>query len=212
MPELEIIGVPQSNFVWVTRIACTEKSVPYILTPARPHTEEVNAIHPFGKIPVMRHGDFTLCESLAICSYIDRVFDGPSLIPSDPRAAGRVEQWCSLLVTTIDPVLIRRYLIGYLFPGTPDGSPNRPVIDAALPELRRHLEIVERAVASGYLAGDRFTLADAYLLPILYYLPRGPEAASIIEQSAPLSAYLARHLEHPSVRATIPPPISELRQ
>ena len=60
---LEIIGAPQSNFVRTARIACMEKGVPYTLTPARPHTPEVDAVHPLGKIPAMRHGEVTLCES-----------------------------------------------------------------------------------------------------------------------------------------------------
>jgi glutathione S-transferase len=47
-----------------------------------PHTPEVVAIHPFGKIPVMRHGDVTLAESRAICGYVDRAFDGPALTRS----------------------------------------------------------------------------------------------------------------------------------
>ena len=38
MPELQLIGAPQSNYVWVCRIACTEKGVPYALVPAMPHT------------------------------------------------------------------------------------------------------------------------------------------------------------------------------
>ena len=42
------------------------------------HTPEIDAIHPFGKMPVLRHGDFTLCESKAIATYLDRAFDGPS--------------------------------------------------------------------------------------------------------------------------------------
>src|SRR5262249_22807713 len=57
---LEIIGAPQSNFVCTTRIACMEKGVPYTLNPARPHTPEVDAVHPLGRIPAMRHGDVTL--------------------------------------------------------------------------------------------------------------------------------------------------------
>jgi glutathione S-transferase len=57
MSELEIIGVPQSNFVRTVRIACEEKQVPYRLTPGRPRSPEVKAIHPLGKIPVMRHGE-----------------------------------------------------------------------------------------------------------------------------------------------------------
>jgi len=52
MSELEIIGVPQSNFVRTVRVACEEKRVPYRLTPGRPRSPEVNAIHPLGKIPV----------------------------------------------------------------------------------------------------------------------------------------------------------------
>ena len=62
MPELEIIGAPQSNYVWTVRIAAAEKGVPYKFTPLAPHSAEVGAIHPFGKIPVMRHGDLELFE------------------------------------------------------------------------------------------------------------------------------------------------------
>ena len=75
MPALEIIGAPQSNYVWAVRMVCEEKGVPYAHKPERPHTPDVDAIHPFGKIPVMRHRDVTLCESKAIASYIDCVFD-----------------------------------------------------------------------------------------------------------------------------------------
>jgi glutathione S-transferase len=56
-----------------------------------PHSPEVNAIHPLGKIPVMRHGDFRLCESKAIVTYIDRVFPGPKLLPDDAMACAKIE-------------------------------------------------------------------------------------------------------------------------
>ena len=62
MAALEIIGAPRRNFVRAVRIARTEKGVPYTLNPARPHTAEIDAIHPYGKIPVMRRGDLTPCE------------------------------------------------------------------------------------------------------------------------------------------------------
>jgi len=84
MPELQIIGAPQSNYVWVTRIACYEKGVPYILVPVLPHTPEIDAVHPLGKIPALRHGDLSLAESRAICFYIDHAFDGPPLVSRDP--------------------------------------------------------------------------------------------------------------------------------
>ncbi len=134
MPELQIIGAPQSNYVWVARIACTEKDVPYTLVPVLPHSPEVDAIHPFGKIPAMRHGDVTLCESRAISFYIDHAFAGPPLAPRDPVAGARTEQWISLVNTHIDPLLVRQYLGAYFFPGTPDGEPNHAVDRRSLAE------------------------------------------------------------------------------
>src|SRR5580692_6258361 len=102
MAELEIIGAPQSNFVRTVRMACAEKSVPYTLNGVFPHAPEVDAIHPFGKIPVMRHGEVALAETKAICSYVDLAFEGPHLIPRDPVGAARTEQWISLINTGID--------------------------------------------------------------------------------------------------------------
>src|ERR1019366_9513930 len=122
MPTLEIIGAPQSNFVRTARIACHEKGVVYTLTPARPHTPEVDAIHPFGKIPVMRHGDIALCETRAICGYVDQAFDGPPLIPRDAVSAAITEQWISLVNTGIDLVFARQYLLAHFFSGLPDGA------------------------------------------------------------------------------------------
>ena len=65
MADLEIIGFPQSTFVRVARMTCEEKGIPYELKAVPPHSPEVTAIHPFGKIPAMRHGDLQLCESSA---------------------------------------------------------------------------------------------------------------------------------------------------
>jgi glutathione S-transferase len=138
MGDLQIIGAPASNFVWASRIACVEKGVRYTLIPTMPHTPEVDAIHPFGKIPVMRHGAVTLCESRAICLYIDRAFAGPQLVPADPAGSARVEQWLSIVNTHVDPVLMRRYVGAYFFPNTPEeprdarrGAPPEGVLRAA---------------------------------------------------------------------------------
>lgn len=207
MPELQIIGAPQSNYVWVTRIACIEKGVPYTLVPVMPHSPEVGAIHPFGKIPVMRHGDITLSELRAITYYLDHAFVGPPLAPRDPVAGAQAEQWISLVNTTIDPLLVRQYLRAYVFSSMPDGRPNRAWIDEALPKMEAHFAVLDRAVAkTGHLVGDKFTLADINLLPILFYLDKAPESRAMLRRSANLEAYRRRHFERASVEETIPPP------
>jgi len=208
MPTLEIIGAPQSNFVRTVRIACMEKGVPYTLTPARPHSPEVDAIHPFGKIPAMRHGDLTLCESKAIGSYIDMAFDGPPLIPRDPAGAARTEQWISLINTGIDPVFVRQYLRAYFFSGLPDGAPDRATIDAALPKMREMFALLDRELGGrAYLAGDTFTLADAFLLPIIHYMRLMPESGELVQASPNVSAWFDRVVARPSGSETVPPPM-----
>jgi glutathione S-transferase len=206
MDKLQIIGAPQSNYVWVVRMSCEEKGVPYDLVPARPHTPETDALHPLGKIPGMRHGDVELCESKAIVTYIDKTFDGPKLIPEDPRGAAQVEQWVSLVNTAIDPCLVRTYLLSYFFPKTADGKPDRAAIDAVLPTMQKHVTLLDRTVAkTGYLAGNGFTLADINLMPILYYVQRQPEGADMVRSAGNLAGYFARHSERPSFKASIPP-------
>ena len=204
--ELELIGVPQSNYVWTTRIALGEKGVAYKFIPERPHSPAVDAIHPFGKIPVMRHSDVTLYESKAICTYIDRQFAGRSLIPKSTAGGAVCEQWVSVINTEIDPLLMRQYLVGYFFPGTPDGKPNRPKIDAALPKMPKHFELLDRAVGkTGFLVGDNFSLADCFLIPILFYMAKLPESKAMMDERRNLNAYLSNQLKRKSVADSLPP-------
>ena len=206
MSTLEIIGVPQSNYVCVVRMACEEKGVSYTLVPERPHTPDVDAIHPFGKIPVMRHGDVTLCESKAIATYIDRVFGGPKVIPEDPKLAAQVEQWVSLGNVEFDKLMIRQYVVGYAFPKEP-GKPDMAAIGAAAEKMKPQVAVLDRAVAdTGYLAGDGFTLADINILPMLFYVNRFEEGKAMLGAARNLSAYMERHFARPSFRKSAPPP------
>lgn len=207
MPELQIIGTPHSNFTWTTRIVCVEKGVPYVHAQLRPHTPEVQRISPFGFIPVMRHGDVQVFEARAICTYIDRAFPGPSLIPSDPVKAALTEQWISAVMTSVDRLLMRQYVLKHATPGTPDGIPDRGAIDAALALMPTHFSMLDRAVGTtGYLVGEAFTLADAYLVPILFFMTKLSESAQMLANAKSLQSYFERHFSRASIRDTAPPP------
>jgi len=166
----------------------------------------VAALHPFGKIPVMRHGEFALCESKAIATYLDRGFPGPKLIPDDPRLAALAEQWISLVNSVIDRTLIRTYLVAYVFPKTADGTPDRETIDAAVPAVHEQIHLLDKAVAkTGFLVGDSLTLADLNLLPILYRVQHFPEGTEAVAAAKHLRAYYERLIARPSAQKTLPP-------
>jgi glutathione S-transferase len=206
MASIEIIGPAPSTYTRVARMVCEEKAIPYEFKQSPPHSPDVLAIHPFGKVPVMRHGDFELCESKAIATYLDLSFPGPKLIPTDPRHAALTEQWVSLVNTKMDGTLVRTYLLNYVFPKGADGLPDRKEIDAVVPAVKHEIDLLDRAVAKGgFLAGDSFTFADINVMPILGYLRNFPESGGAIAASKSLSAYFDRLSARPSFQKTTPP-------
>jgi glutathione S-transferase len=207
MTNPEIIGSIGSTYTRVVCMVCEEKGIEYALTERPLRAPEIRAIHPFGKMPVLRHGDFVLFESKAIANYLDRSFPAPYVFPSEPRLAALTEQWVSLVNTLMDRTLIRTYLYAYIAPKTADGKPDREVIEAVMPELREQIGVLDRAVAkNGYLVDERFTFADINLLPILYRVRQAPEGAETLAAATHLARYYDQHAARPSFKSTIPPP------
>jgi glutathione S-transferase len=187
-------------------MVCEEKGIEYVLIERPLRAPEIIAIHPLGKMPVLRHGHVELFESKAIATYLDRSFPGPNVFPSDPRRAALTEQWVSLVNTVIDRTLIRTYLFAYIAPKTADGGPDREAIKAVIPALHEQLGILDKAVSkTGYLVDDQFTFADINLLPTLYRVRQFPEGAEILAAATHLAAYYDRHAARPSFKSTIPP-------
>lgn len=206
MANVEILGPAPSTYTRVACMVCEEKAIPYELRQQPPHSPDVSAIYPFGKVPVMRHGDFELCELKAIATYLDLAFPGPKLIPTDPRHAALTEQWVSLVNTKMDGTLVRTYLLNYIFPKTGDGTVDRKVIDAVVPAVKQEIDLLDRAVSKGgFLAGDSFTFADINVMPILAYLKNFPEAGAAIASAKSLSDYFDRMSARPSFQKTAPP-------
>ncbi len=92
MPDITINGFPPSSYTWSVRIAFAERGISYELQGADFGADELLAVHPFNKIPAMRHGDFILHKSSAIMHYIDDTFDGPALQPAHAKGRALQEQ------------------------------------------------------------------------------------------------------------------------
>jgi glutathione S-transferase len=75
-----------------------------------------------------------------------------------------------------------------------------------VPKVREQLVLFDRTVAAtGFIVGDRYSLADIYVMTILHYLKRLPESAPMLDPSTPLGRYHEAHAARPSFVQTIPP-------
>ena len=195
---LEIIGFPRSNFVRTVRMVAEEKGVAYGHVPELPHSDVINTLHPLGQIPAMRHDGFALFESMAIAHYIDSVFDGPAMFGSDTKATAAVNQWASFAQTSVDRLILRQYVVQYLFNKDADGNVVRTEIDQAIKRFPTMFGVLDKATESGFLAGGAFSAADCFLMPILGGAQMFPEGKEAFDGSSNLKAYFEAHAQRPS--------------
>jgi len=202
---LTVYGDPRSTYVRTVRMALAEKGVAYVYEPVPPHSETIQALHPFGRVPAFRDGDFTLYETTAIVRFIDESFGGPSLLGANPSKRARMEQYVSLINCHGYDAMIRRYVLQYIFPRGADNGPDRAVIDKAVPEIKSLLEVLDRAYGPrNTLVGDTVTLADLLLAPIVFYLGNFPESKALLSGVPNLFRAHAWMAERPSFKATAP--------
>ncbi len=199
-----VMGVSASTYTRSVRLAFEEKGVAHRLQVAPPQTPEILAHNPYGKVPVLRVGDVTLYESAAISRYIDDAYAGPSLMPKDPLARARAEQWISAINCYVDPAFVRNYVLQYAFPKGPDGKPDRAAIETALPAMRKSLGVLEAGYgANDYLVDNRLTIPDLLLAPMVDYLHRFPESKAMLEAFPNVKRAHAAIAARPSFAAVV---------
>lgn len=169
MSELIIYGYPASTFVRTVRMACLEKGVPYALDPFESfefRSDTHGQLHPFLKMPVMRHDDVVLYETLAICHYIEEIFEGPALVPQKLLDRCRMLQWISAINDSVYHRLVRQWILPVS---------RIPDLDDATRMQRRNqardvLAVLDELCADGdFLVGNAPSLADLFLAPLLAY-------------------------------------------
>jgi glutathione S-transferase len=204
-----ILGDHRSTYVRSARMAFEEKGIAYTLEPHRPQSPEILALNPFGKMPTFRCGELALYETSAIMRHLDETMPGPALTPADPVDRAKAEQWISVLNCYGYPAMVRNFVLQYAFPRGPDGKPDRATIDAALPEIRKILAPLNRAIDSrGHLVGDSLTLADILLTPMIAYVKAMPEGKDLLAEVPNLRRAADSLAERPSYVAATQPPVA----
>jgi glutathione S-transferase len=89
MSDPVVFGFPRSTFVQIVRLVLTHKDVPYTFRDLEPDMGKPThlALHPFNRVPILQHGEFTVYETSAIVAYVEDTFDNVALRPAEPRAS-----------------------------------------------------------------------------------------------------------------------------
>ena len=128
------------------------------------------------------------------------------LMPDTPADRARAEQWISAVHCYFYPAMIQRFVLQYIFPKGADGKPDRAVIDTAIEEMKKQFAILETAYGNrDWLVGDKATLADLLLAPIVFYVQRMPEGENVLAPFAGVRRAHAAIAARDSFRATVPP-------
>lgn len=191
MSIIKIHGFPQSTYVRTACMACIEKGVDYEVVPLAFREPSHAALHPFLRMPAMENGAVALFETLAIASYIDEAFDGPSLQPSNPVDAARMRQWISAGIDYLYEDLVGAGLSG------------DDVTAEALAKADKDLAILDDALADApYLSGQSVSLADLFVAPMIAYGCVSERAAALVDSKPNLAAWRERMFQRDCFKAT----------
>lgn len=181
---VSLLGDARSSYTRTVRMALAEKGVAYTMHNCAPHSSDILAVHPFGRIPALRDGAIDLWESAAIVNYLDECFDtGVSLRPGSILGRTHCTQWISAVNSHLYDTMVRRYVLQVFFPKGEGGQPDRGVIDQALLEMPAQLAALDKAYAhSDYLAAGSLSGADLFVAPILAYVRSLPEGGQLMAQ------------------------------
>ena len=205
MADVIIYGPSPSTYVRTARLACAEKGITHTLEPLDLGSDAHAKLHPFRKVPAMRHGEFVLFESGAIGRYIDRVFPGPALQPKDIKELARMDQWMSAISDYCYQAMIREIVVQRVLVPMRGGKTDEAMVKAAWPKVEYQLSVLEQTLGQqAYLAGGALSLADLTLSPILFYVKMQPEGGPLLARHKGVSAWFDRMAARPSFGATMP--------
>ena len=204
-----VYGTEFSTYVRSVRMAFEEKGAAYQLHDVSVlNGEQKQAAHlarnPFGTVPAFAHDGLEIYETSPILRYIDQVFPGSALTPEDPKQRARMNQIISIVdyhgyASIIGQIVVQRLFTALLANGTDEN-----VVKAGIPRAQLCLKEFERIKGSHtFLAGNTVSLADLYLVPILFYLKLTPEKELLAPHKG-LDAWWRAMSERKSVTATAP--------
>jgi glutathione S-transferase len=181
---LEEIGVPYT-IVRYERDAKTSLAPP-----------DLKQVHPLGKSPVIRDGDFVLAESGAIIEYLVEKYGNGRF---RPQPGTREYETCRYWMHYAEGSLMMQLLVKVYLDRV--GEPAQALRERVNGAVRMHLAYIEESLGSSqFLTGSTLTVADVQMsFPLEVSMAQG-----MLSDGQPrLKALLARLHERPAYQAAL---------
>lgn len=205
--SVELIGYRYSVYLRIARLVLEEKAVAFAHVEVDPFAGAPDwylALHPFGRVPTLRHGDFVLYETSAIARYVDAAFPGVALVPREARAAGRMQQVIGIIDSYGYRPMVRQVFAHAVFRPREGAAAEPGEIEAGLEASARVLAALEGLAGDAWLVGGRVSLADLHLGPMMAYFTAAPQGAAMLAGYPKLSAWWGRMRLRPAMLASDP--------
>jgi glutathione S-transferase len=157
---------------------------------------ELKKVHPLGKSPVIRDGDFVLAESGAIIEYLVEKYGNGRFVP---QRGTREYETCRYWVHYAEGSLMMQLLVKIYLERV--GEPAKALLERVNGAVRMHLGYVEESLGSSqFLTGSMLTIADVQMsFPLEVSVMQ-----SMLGDAHPrLKALLARLHERPAYQAAL---------
>ncbi len=146
-------------------------------------------LHPFLKVPVLKHQRLKITETLAILTYFDSAFNGPPLAPKDGAEIAKMWEIISTTISYAWPVWVPVLATNRLFNPMAQDETDEGLIKARLPDICKAAEVIGTYLDA---RSGGFDLADIVVAGALKYATETPEWEHITGASPKLAAWWDR--------------------
>ncbi len=160
MPEVRILKKEPCLFSQRVLVATIEKGIEFedVLIDTANKPAWFLKLSPYGKVPVLQHGDGVVLESSIILEYLDEAFPAVPMMPSTPLERARARFWIDFANSRLHPCFMDLLK-------APVASFARTVTAFEDALSRIEAELASSNMPSPYFTGPAFSLVDATFGP-----------------------------------------------
>jgi|SRR4051812_16840406 glutathione S-transferase len=157
---------------------------------------DLKQVHPLGKSPVIRDGEFVLAESGAIIEYLVEKYGAGRFYP---QPGTRDYETCRYWMHYAEGSLMMQLLVKVYLDRV--GEPAKALAERVNGAVRMHLAYIETSMGSSqFLTGAALTIADVQMsFPLEVSVAQG----MLSDEQPRLKALLARYHERPAYKAAL---------